>query len=263
MYSGQTIAALGICTLFGIGIPIGAVISFKRKFRESWLPAAFIGAGTFLVFAMILEQILHSVMIPLVNNNLAVRCIYGALAAGIFEETGRFAANKALMRKHYSDKNAVLMGLGHGGCEALIILGITMLSYFILALFTNAVGKTAAIQALTGGNAALEDTVSVQLASITKYGFANMAVSVYERVFTMAFHVCMSVWVMRAAAQKGKVWLFPAAVVTHAAVDMFAMLYQIGKMQLVMTEIFIGVFTLIVIFVTVKFVVKKTTKAER
>lgn len=254
---------MGVCALLGIGIPIGAVIVFKRKFRESWLPGAFIGAGTFIVFAMILEQMLHSVMIPLVNNNLTVRCIYGAFAAGIFEETGRFAANKALMRKHYSNKNAVLMGLGHGGCEALIILGITMLSYFILALFTNTVGEETAIKALTGGNSALKETIAGQLAGTAQYGFTNMAVAVYERISTMAFHVCMSVWVMRAAAQKGRIWLYPAAIVTHAAVDMFAMLYQIGKMQLVMTEVCMGIFTLIVIFITVKFVTSKKTDKAR
>ena len=63
--SGSTIAALVVGGLLAIIIPIAAIIVYKRRRKDAWLISALIGAGTFLVFALILEQILHTVMLPL------------------------------------------------------------------------------------------------------------------------------------------------------------------------------------------------------
>lgn len=140
MFSTQTIAALAVGGALGLAIPVAAIIIYKKKYKESWLPSAFIGAGTFILFAMILESLLHQVMLPIVQDNVWLYGIYGALAAGVFEETGRLVAYKTLMRKHYGAKNAVFMGIGHGGIEVVIILGVTFLSYLIMALAANSYG---------------------------------------------------------------------------------------------------------------------------
>ena len=122
MFSAEVIAALAVGAALALVIPIAVAVIFKLKNRETWLPSLFIGAGTFIVFALVLEQLLHTVMIPIVRDNVILYSVYGALAAGIFEETGRFVAYKTLMRRRYTTKTAVLMGLGHGGIEAIIAL---------------------------------------------------------------------------------------------------------------------------------------------
>lgn len=228
MFSAETVAALAVGGVLAIAIPVIAIIVFNRKNRDLWLPSMLIGAATFIVFAMILEQILHAVMLPIVRDNVIAYCVYGALAAGIFEETGRFVAYKTLMKKHYSTKNAVLMGLGHGGCEAIMLLGITLLTYLVMAIASNVMGMDTLLEQTTGGNTEVMETAKAQLESIREYNFASMAMGLFERVIAMIFHVCMSVFVYKAVTRKERLWLFLTAILLHALLDFPAVLYQVN-----------------------------------
>lgn len=228
MYSTQTITALIIGIVLSFVIPVCAVIIYKLKNRETWLPSAFIGAASFFVFAMILEQLLHTVMLPVVQNKPVFYIIYGALAAGVFEETGRFVAYKTLMRKKYSIKNAVMMGLGHGGIEAILVLGVTMLNYLIYIFMINSQGIDSVMSLIEASNPAAAEAVRTQLEGYTTYGFGNMALGIYERILAMTGHVCFSVIVYFAAARPKMVYFYPAAILLHALLDTSAAMYQVG-----------------------------------
>lgn len=239
-------AALAVGGILGLAIPIAAIIVFKKKNRDSWLPGVFIGAGTFIVFAMILETILHSVMLPLVQGNTWAYAIYGALAAGVFEETGRFVAYKTLMRKHLTTKNGVLMGLGHGGVEAMIVLGAMYLLYLIMAITANSAGGIEPFLESLNGTAPAENFIEstrVMLTTVEQIKFVNIIAPVYERLLAMTFHVCMSVWVYKAVTQKK--WLYPAAIAAHAFFDIFAAMFQTGVITSVL--LLYGIITVITI----------------
>lgn len=261
-YSTETIVALGLCGLLAIIIPIAAIIIYRIKNKDAWIPAALIGAGTFFVFALVLEQLLHLVMIPVIGDSIVGYVIYGALAAGIFEETGRFVAYKTLMKNHYTTKNAIFMGLGHGGFEAMFIIGATMFSYLAMAVMVNAMGLDEVMR-LTGGNdPAVAEIAKAQLESIADFGFIKVGLNIFERLIAMTVHVCFSVWVYKAVSQKGKVWLFPAAALMHAVVDVSAALYQKGVIELLYTYIYMTVLTAIVVVITVIMAKKLPDKAE-
>lgn len=228
MFSTQTIAALVVGAALGVIIPVIAVIVYKKKNRDTWLPSAFIGAATFILFALILESLLHQVMLPIVQGNLWLYGIYGALAAGVFEETGRLVAYKTLMRKHYTTKNSIMMGLGHGGIEAVIILSYTLTLYAVMMILSNSMGLAEALEFASKGNAESAAQLGAMLESVKGYNFATCALGVVERVIAMTFHTCMSVWVYKAVSQKGKIWLYPAAILAHAGLDFFAVLNQVG-----------------------------------
>lgn len=261
MFSVYNIISLGIGTLLGIGIPIAAAVIFKLKNRNAWLPSVFVGAAVFLVFAMILEQILHSAMIPIVSESTFAYCLYGILAAGIFEETGRFIAYKTLMKKHYSTANAVFMGIGHGGFEAIVLLGLNMSGYFFMAI---SIGNTGNIEQITAQySPELAETVKAQLEAVSQVGLGDIALSIFERLLAMIFHVCMSVWVYKAASQKRKEWLYPAAVLTHAVLDLSAVLYQVGAItELAAVYVPMTVLVAGVAFITVRIVKGMADKDE-
>lgn len=262
MFSAYNIISLGTGALLAVGIPIAAVIIFKLKNRTAWLPSALIGAGTFLVFALILEQLMHSVMLPIIGENKAAYCIYGILAAGVFEETGRFIAYKTLMKKHYSTGNAVLTGLGHGGFEAVALLGLNMASYFFTAVIINITGDPEQFTVMSAQTPEIEAALRAQLTAVSQIGLDDVALSVFERLIAMVFHVCMSVWVYRAASQKGKLWFYPAAVLAHAVLDLFAVLYQVGAVtNLALVYLPMAGLTGIIVFLTVK-TVKKLKRPE-
>lgn len=251
MFSVKNIIVLGLGALLGIGIPLAAAVIFKLKRKDTWFPSVLIGAATFFVFAMILEQLLHSVMIPIVTGNTAAYCIYGILAAGIFEETGRFVAYKTLMKKHLSTENAIYMGIGHGGFEALLLLGLNMFSYFIIALVSTVTGSTDLFTSQVPPEMA--ETFKSQLEAISQVGISNVLLSMFERLIAMTLHICMSVWVYEAVARKGKLWLYPAAIAAHALFDLSAALYQTGILtSLSVVYIPMTLLTGIIVFVTVK-----------
>lgn len=223
-YSTGTIALLGIAGLIAIIIPIFAIVFYRKRHSEISVTTALIGAGTFVVFAMLLEQLAHMAVMKVLPTDTLAFGIYGALAAGVFEETGRFAAFN-LLKKRRTPQNAVMLGLGHGGAEAALLMGVTLVVYAGIAVVVNANGVDAAIEILTKKDASKNAEAMKVLDAIKDYNIISTLLSLYERIIAMVFHICMSLWVFTAVEHK-KIMLFPAAVLTHALLDFPAMLYQ-------------------------------------
>ncbi|MGN1107376.1 MAG: YhfC family intramembrane metalloprotease [Huintestinicola sp.] len=226
MFSGITIASMFICGLLCIIIPIGAMIFYKKKNKEVRISSFFIGGAVFFLFALVLEQIMHYFMLPIVSGSTVTYVIYGVLAAGIFEETGRFAAFKTVMKNRNDPKDAVMYGLGHGGLEAIIIAGILLLSYGATAIMTNQTGLEAMVSVSLGGNAETADAVRSQLETMASVGTGTIWVNVFERIIAMTFHTTMSVIVFESARVKGKGFLYPVCILWHAVLDVAPALYQ-------------------------------------
>lgn len=226
MFSGITIASMLICGLLCIIIPIGAMIIYKKKNKDVRISSFFIGGAVFFLFALVLEQIMHYFMLPVVSGSTAAYVLYGAFAAGIFEETGRLAAFKTVMKRQNDPKEAVMYGLGHGGFEAILLAGISMLGSAVTAIMTNQMGLEAMVSLSSGGNAETAEALRSQLEMLAAVGTGTMLLSVLERIIAMTFHTAMSVMVFESARVKGKGFLFPVCIAFHAVVDIPAVLYQ-------------------------------------
>ena len=116
-----------------------------RRLCGRWLPFL-IGALFFPVFAMMLEPLLHIVALksPLgavMQNNIWVFGLYGGLAAGLFEETGRLVAFKMVLRNEESPVTALSYGLGHGGMEAFLLVGMAMVNNLLLGMLLMGGGE--------------------------------------------------------------------------------------------------------------------------
>src|SRR5512146_2191047 len=124
-----------------IALPIILWIYFTRKFSLSW-KLVLAGGLTFIG-----SQILHFPLVLALGPSmkgltLLVNAIILGLLAGIFEETARYILFKWLLKKSRSWNEGVLVGLGHGGTEA-VLLGlaaaatlVAMISYRNLDLST-------------------------------------------------------------------------------------------------------------------------------
>src|SRR5699024_5760277 len=90
-------------------LPFIFIFILRKKFKIRWLPFI-LGIGIFLVFALILEQIMHYIVlrpsadgtIELLSADPWLYVLYGIFAAGIFEETGRLLAF-LITKRHYKD----------------------------------------------------------------------------------------------------------------------------------------------------------------
>ena len=62
MVSGLTIFFIILNMLLGIAIPVGLVLFLRRRFSLGLRPV-WVGCGTMLLFALVLEQIAHSLVL--------------------------------------------------------------------------------------------------------------------------------------------------------------------------------------------------------
>lgn len=205
------IAAMTVSLLISFAMPVGACIYLKR--RGASLKSFFIGCATFVVFALVLEQLLHAVVLQrfagYFSTHITAYAAYGGLAAGIFEESGRFLAMRFLMKKSLTKKNALMYGAGHGGIEAILILGMSSISNIAASVMINS-GRMDVL-ALPAESAAQ----LLQLSALPAWMFLAGGV---ERVAAMGLHICLSYYVYRAVKEK-RVGFFLRAVFVHFAVD--------------------------------------------
>lgn len=224
-FSNDVIITLAVCGAVGIILPAALIVIGCIKFKKAWKPSAAVGAGVFVLFALILEQLMHAVMLPIVGKSAVGYVIYGALAAGIFEETGRFVAC-LVFRKKLNTQTAILGGLGHGGAECAILIGFNYISYVTIAVTVNSIGFDKFVE-LSGAGADIKEQLTAQLTAIAGITPALGAISLFERLLAMTAHVCLSVIVVKSVSEK-KWLLFPAAIILHALPDAGAAMYQAG-----------------------------------
>lgn len=227
-FPAEAFAGMAFAGIFCIVLPIAAAVIWKIKNKQlKVLFPVIIGAAAFFVFAMVLEQLLHSVMLPLVMNNAVLYSVYGCLAAGIFEETARLLAFKLVLKKHISDgdpRHAISYGIGHGGIEAVLLISLNMFSFMAIGITVNS-GNT---ELLTAGMPESDIPVlTAQLEAFASQGFGMYLISCLERISAMTAHICFSVIVFAAVTRK-KYWLYPAAILAHALFNVLAVLYQTG-----------------------------------
>lgn len=222
--SFATIIVLIAVALMTLLLPLG-VMFFLRRRGGTWT-AFLTGAGTFVLFAMILEPILHDLVLRspagvAIQGNILLYGLYGGLAAGLFEEMGRLLAFRFVLKNHPGRITALSYGIGHGGVEALLLVGLTMVSNLILGL-SHAAGTPLPEEAAAAAEAILSTPASLFLWS----GL--------ERLSAMALHMSLSVLVF-ASVRTGKCWLFPAAIGVHAAVN-FAAVVSNTHLPVAVTE---------------------------
>lgn len=216
MVSTGTLLLMGVIAALTAIVPLG-VMAFLRGRGGRWRDFL-VGAGTFFLFALVLEQILHTLVFtsplgPVLQGNIWLYGLYGGLAAGVFEEAGRFAAFKLVLRERREPVSALSCGIGHGGCEALLLLGVTYVNNIVICL-----------TAASGGDLAPELASAAE--SLAAIPAATFLMAGFERVVAVALHMALSVLVF-AAVRRGRRGLFPLAILLHALADFTAVVLNV------------------------------------
>jgi len=221
-----SIVFMGISAAVAILLPIILVIIAKKK-TDGKLINVLIGAVTFVIFALVLESLVHQIVLRLagidpnagqaaaLRDHLAFMAIYGGLAAGLFEETGRFLAMKFVMKKPLRKENALMYGLGHGGIEAIILCGITYISNIALSLLINSGATEKIFKDVPDG---LMDQAMAQIEPLWTTASPEFLLAGLERISAILIHICLSYLVYRAVKDQ-KIQLFIAAILAHAVFD--------------------------------------------
>lgn len=249
------IVSMGI----SIGVPIAVTIYCYKKYKISF-KNILVGAGIFILFALVLERGMHLYFLKInfstsiiIDSNPWIFAIYGAFAAGIFEEVGRFVGFKFLLRGRTEKKDGIAYGIGHGGIEAIIIGGIAALQSVYFSLLIN----SGTLYSTLGGKLpkATLDQVSASIINTSPYLFL---VSGIERLLAFSIQLGLSMVVLYAVRSKKYRYLL-YAVLIHALIDFPAALYQKG----VITNVWIVEIICVVAAVAGYILIKDWDKIDR
>ena len=252
------IPALIVTVVLMLAIPVVFFICWRRKHKERTNIGYLIaGAVGFLVSALVLESCLHYLCLVsdnpvsrFLNGNTAAYVLYGALAAGVFEECGRHIVLKYVLKRNRTRENAVLYGIGHGGIEVLAVVLPSMISYLAIAvLFSKGAGKEA-LQALN----VTEETAAAALPTVqaaAAFDWWATALNVFERFAAMFVHIGLTVVVFYGVVKAKKGYL-PLAILLHAATDTVPALYQRGVVPLWPVELWAALWTAAVVLLAVR-----------
>lgn len=214
-----------ITLIIAVGLPAALLIVWLIRTKANIL-SALIGAGTFVVFALILESIMHQIVFKFtgttITGNIWLYGLYGGLAAGIFEETGRLVVMKTLMKKSLDKENAIMYGIGHGGIEAILIVGLSYISNIATSISINSGAIDDILASLPDDVAQVTFDQISQLWTLTPSVFLMAGV---ERIAAVSIHLVFSYMVFLAVKQKKISWYF-MAIASHAFVDAFTVIFN-------------------------------------
>jgi uncharacterized membrane protein YhfC len=249
-----------LAALLEIAFPIAFAIWFIRWTKARGKPVrwlvVFVGAAAFL-----LSQVLHipflSVASPLVTRSLPEnvrilgQAVYLGLAAGVFEETARAICYALLKDKARSWNGGVALGIGHGGAEAAIFIGLQALVNFIYLLYVRGNPQ------LIAGNAQAQIAVNAYWAS----AWYVPLVGLIERVSAFVLQIGLSLLVLQAFTRRNALW-FGLAVLWHAVVDAVAVYGGLSGWHVILLEGIVAVGALISLWFSLALRPSEGTGAE-
>ena len=194
-------------------LPLGAAAFLGVKKKISAMPF-FVGVLGFFVSQMLLRIPLLTFLntrdwyVRFASNPFISAVLIGGLTAGLFEETARLAGARLFCKNRLEWKDALSYGLGHGLCEAVLLVGMSYLNAAVLAVLLNA-------GALESLSPELAKTVASQLSAFEP---ASVLLGAGERAPAVMFHIFASVLVFL-GVRRGRAGGYWLSVLLHTALN--------------------------------------------
>lgn len=228
MVPALTVVFCVVTLLIALILPVAVLILMHRKYKgEKIIPAWLLGAAGFFVTQMLIRL---PILTALQNmgwfeefsrNHLFLYAFSLAFTAGLFELAGRFAVAK-LLQKNLNYRRSLAAGLGHGGIEAILLVGMTYVNNLIYIAMIN----TGSFDALLAQSASAGESVVAQLELIrtqflTSSPFLFLLGS-FERILAMIAHAAMSMVVCYGVAHRKVLPSLLVCLGIHTFIDLTA-----------------------------------------
>lgn len=181
-------------TIISLVFPIGMFMYYI--FHKRYFLSFILGILTFVISQILLRIPLiewlgkNSISYNMLSTTQPVLFVLLiGFSAGIFEEVARYMAMRFLMNRHRSWQDGVVFGVGHGGIEAFLFLGINA----AIVLFSP---------------------------TITLVHSDNYFIGGIERMFAMLLHIGLSIIVLK-GVNSGRLKYLGYAIFLHGLVDSF------------------------------------------
>lgn len=243
--------------VLAITIPVVLIVAWKMYTKRSLVPF-WVGIMVFIAFSRMLEMIPHSLFLlssnpvsKAINGNVVLYVIYAATVAALFEETGRYLAFRFVLTKHPNKETAVTYGIGHGGIECVLVLGVTYIQYYAYGQLINSGSMDKMLSAYKDSSQSV-DALNQLITNIKGVTKMTCYIADLERISAMMVQIALSILVFQAVYVAGKKYMYWVAVALHFLMDVPAALYQKGVLKLLPTEIILFVYAALVLALGVK-----------
>lgn len=227
MVSASVITAVCVTLFLTLFLPLILYVVYgaRNKGKGVWT-AWLLGAAGFFVFQVVIRLPLLSLLSlnkgfqAFAAKHYVLYCLALAFTAGLFEVAGRYVVAK-VMAKQLTFHKGFAAGMGHGGIESMIIVGMTYINNLLYILMIN--GGT--FDQLVGQTEQLGvDSSALYMAkdALISTGPAMFYLAGYERILTMIFHVALSLLVCYSVWNKKAVQGVIACLLIHTAADFVA-----------------------------------------
>lgn len=209
--------------LLMIGMPIALAAWLARKTKAVWLLFG-VGAVTFVgsqVVHLPLNwglTVLFKAIWPFTQPqgwHIPFNAIVLGFTAGLCEETARYISYRWLAKKARYWRDALMLGAGHGGTEAIIFGALAGLSFVSLVAARQ---MDLASQGLTGETLA---RAQEQIAAYWSAPWYMAILGAVERLFALSVQISLAVLVLQVFTRNDWRWLI-VAIGYHLIVDAVA-----------------------------------------
>ena len=200
MIPSMTLVGCIVSLFVSLLLPIIAISVYSYKNKGGKMVSAWaLGAAGFVVSQLLVRVSILSVLQGMSwfgdfsENHVFLYTFTLAFTAGLFELAGRFVVAKLLSR-NLNYKRSLAAGLGHGGIEAMILVGITYLNNILyILMINNGTFDTVVNEALQSGTdvAAMLQVKDALISTSPALFFLGG----FERLLAMTGHVAMSMLV--------------------------------------------------------------------
>ena len=215
MVSSLSIVFMAVSFIIAVGLPVGLTIWVMKKYKPGfWAVAS--GMIVFFVLQGLIRIPLMQIFsasaagAAFIQNNVLLYTLIASVSAGIFEEFGRYFAFKVMLKRKREFGHGLAYGIGHGGIEAVLLVGIAYVSNILLSMMINS-GSLSSLEGMLGtamqpAIAALTDTPSVMF-----------LVGGIERIFAICLHLGLSILVLYGVRKRNIAYTLLAILIHGAA----------------------------------------------
>jgi uncharacterized membrane protein YhfC len=179
------------------------------------------------------------------TQSLFVNAIILGLLAGIFEETARYILFQFILKNTRSWKEGILVGLGHGGVEALFLGIFAALTLINMVAYRNIDLST--VPSIPADQLALAQQ---QVGAYWSAPWYMALLGFVERIFAICLHVSLSIMVLYAVVYRKPAW-FWLSLLWHAFVDAVAV-YVGQEVGVLAVEGIVAVFAILSLWIVLR-----------
>jgi uncharacterized membrane protein YhfC len=200
--------AIVLALLITIGLPIGVALWFKKKYQLPWRIFSYGALAYFLAQALVsilvtgFLSLIGSGRITLSDRTLyVVQIVISVLLTAVMGVIIRWLGMKHLNEDLDNLKSAYAIGIGFGGIESIMLVGIPLLATFIPMV------RNINIDPLT---TTLEPEVITQIEELWQVSPIVPLAGALERIAAFVLHITVTILVLQIFKRKNNLWLAAA-----------------------------------------------------